>query len=418
MYLTDDEKYILDGKRGEAERMALSILVELGRLHGAQRLIPVSQVHIDATLYMVDAGIEFAEFMAGGNAKTAVPTSLNPSGVDLTHWQAYRVPPDLLEKNRRLERAYMRMGAAPTWTCAPYQQGLVPRFGEHIAWGESNAIAFANSVLGARTNRIADLMDICAAVAGKTPEFGLHLSEHRRARVRIDCRDFSPDMTEDSALYPLLGYTFGKMAGDRVAALTGLPPDVSVDALKSFSAAAASSGAVGLFHLPGITPEARNLEMCFHGKPPEQVFDITADTLRNAAHGLWTLPTDAVDWIVTGCPHYSFAQCRHLARLMSDKKIHSSVVFWVFTSRMVYALLEQNGILAELNRAGIDVFTDGCPLQYPKTRWHFTAAVSDSAKFTHYCRSQTGLPAGLLSIGECVETAVSGRIQRKDRSWR
>ena len=190
MHLTDEEKGILEGKQGEAARIALSALVDLGELYGAEDLIPVSQAHIDATLYMVEAGLEFAEKIAEFGGEVAVPTSLNPSSIDLERWKAYRVPPEILPKHKRLEAAYLKMQATPTWTCAPYQNGIIPRFGEQIAWGESNAIAFANSIIGARTNRYADLMDICAAIIGKVPKFGLHLAENRRASILIRLEDF------------------------------------------------------------------------------------------------------------------------------------------------------------------------------------------------------------------------------------
>ena len=185
MHLTDEEKSILDGKQGGAARIALAVLVDLGELFGAKELMKISQVHIDATLYMVDAGLEFAERIAGLGGEVAVPTSLNPSAIDLLRWKAYRVPAEILTKHKRLEEAYLKMRATPTWTCAPYQNGIIPRFGEQIAWGESNAIAFANSIIGARTNRYADLMDVCTAIIGKVPKFGLHLKENRKAKMLI-----------------------------------------------------------------------------------------------------------------------------------------------------------------------------------------------------------------------------------------
>ena len=180
MRLTDQEQEILKGKHGEAPRIALSVLVDLGEVFGAEEMMRVSQVHIDMTIYMVDAGVEFAEGLADLGGKVAVPTSLNPSAIDLERWKEYRAPAKLLDKSRRLERAYLRMGATPTWTCAPYQQGMIPRFGEQIAWGESNAIAFANSIIGARTNRYGDLMDICAAIIGRVPKFGLDSSQRNQ----------------------------------------------------------------------------------------------------------------------------------------------------------------------------------------------------------------------------------------------
>jgi hypothetical protein len=418
MRLTDEEKRILDGKRGEAARIALAVLVELGELFGAEELMRVSQVHIDATLYMVDAGLEFAEKMADLGGQVAVPTSLNPSSIDLQRWKAYRVPPEVISKHKRMETAYLKMRAIPTWTCAPYQHGIIPRFGEQIAWGESNAIAFANSIIGARTNRYADLMDICAAIIGKVPKFGLHLTENRKAKILFRLKEITTPMFENEAIYPLLGYLFGEMVEDQVAAITGIPQNIKIDSLKGFCAAAASSGAVGLFHMVGITPEAQTLDMCLHGNKPENVCDITPELIKKAEDRLWTLKRDAVDLVVTGCPHYSSSEFIKLAKLTKGKKVHSAAVFWVFTSRSVYAWIKDNGILADLTAAGIMVFTDGCPLQYPKDTWQFNAAMTDSAKFANYCFSQRGLDAAYGSLEDCVETAVQGKICRTKSPWR
>ncbi|MBT8367818.1 MAG: aconitase X catalytic domain-containing protein, partial [Deltaproteobacteria bacterium] len=343
MRLTGEEKSILDGNQGEAARIALSVLVDLGELFGAKKLMKVSQVHIDATLYMVDAGLEFAEKMADLGGVAAVPTSLNPSSIDLQRWKAYRVPPEALSKHKRLEKAYLKMRATPTWTCAPYQHGIIPRFGEQIAWGESNAIAFANSIIGARTNRYADLLDICAAIIGKVPQFGLHLTENRKAKMLIRLEDITSPMFENEAIYPLLGYLFGEIAGDQVAAITGIPQNVEIDSLKGFCAAAASSGAVGLFHMVGITPEAQTLEMCLHGNKPETVYDITPKLIEEAEDRLWALKSDAIDLIVNGCPHCSPSEFIRLVQLIKGKKVHNSVVFWVFTNRSVYAWIKDNG---------------------------------------------------------------------------
>jgi predicted aconitase len=418
MRLTDEEKSILDGNQGGAARIALAVLVDLGELFGAKELMEISQVHIDATLYMVDAGLEFAERIAGLGGEVAVPTSLNPSAIDLLRWKAYRVPAEILTKHKRLEEAYLKMRATPTWTCAPYQNGIIPRFGEQIAWGESNAIAFANSIIGARTNRYADLMDICAAIIGKVPKFGLHLTENRKAKILIRLKDISAQMFENEAIYPLLGYLLGEMAGDQVATITGIPQNVKIDSLKGFCAAAASSGAIGLFHMVGITPEAQTLKMCLHGNKPEKVIDITPNLIKNAEDRLCTAKSDAVDLIVTGCPHYSPAEFNRLVQLIKGKKVHSSVIFWAFTNRSVYAWIKDNGILTDLAGAGVMVFTDGCPLQYPKETWHFSAAMTDSAKFANYCFSQRGLDAAYGSLADCVETAVRGKICRRESLWR
>jgi predicted aconitase len=415
--LSDEEKQILDGRKGEARRLALAVIVELGELFGAEELMAVSQVHIDTTVYMVDSGVEFAEKCAELGGRFSVPTSLNASAIDHFRWKEYRVPPDLLEKCRRLEKAYLTMGASPTWTCAPYQQGMIPRFGQQIAWGESNAIAFANSIIGARTNRYGDLMDICAGIVGRVPRFGLHLTENRKAEVLINLEDFSAQAFEDDSLYPLLGFLLGELAGDRVAALLGIPADVNVDALKGLSAAAASSGAVGLFHVVGVTPEAQNLEMCLQGKKLKEKMVITPKMVQAAEQRLWTAKSEQVDMVTVGCPHFSFEEFIELGRLIAGKRVHGSVAFFAYTSRAVYGWLENCGLLKTLTDAGLLVLTDGCPLQYPKKTWRFSAAFSNSAKFVNYCYSQTGLPVGYGSLADCVESAVSGRICRRKPPW-
>ena len=417
MELAPEEQRILSGLNGEAARIAMAVLADLGRVFGADRLIPVAQVHIDATLYMVDAGVEFAERMAALGGRFCVPTSLNPSAIDLLHPEAMRVPADLLENSRRLERAYLAMGAAPTWTCAPYQQGIVPRFGEQIAWGESNAIVFANSVLGARTNRYADLMDICAAIIGKTPCFGLHLEANRQAQLLIDATGLSPAVLHDPATYPLLGYVVGELAGDRIPAITGIPADVPTDALKAFGAAAASSGAVGLFHMVGVTPEARSLQMCTGGRRLDEVYVLAQKDLATTAARLSSPGLSRPDLVALGCPHYSFTEMATLARLFDGRRVHPDVALWAFTNRAVYGWMQHCGLLRTLTEAGVTVFTDGCPLQYPKASWSFSAALTDSGKFANYCTSQTGLSVAIAGLPDCVAAAVTGRYRPEKRPW-
>jgi hypothetical protein len=234
----------------------------------------------------------------------------------------------------------------------------------------------------------------------------------------IQLKEITAQMFEKEAIYPLIGYLLGEMAGDQVAAITGIPQNIKIDSLKGFCAAAASSGAVGLFHMVGITPEAQTLEMCLHGNTPKNAYDITPELIKKAEDRLWTMNKDAVDLIVTGCPHYSPAEFIKLAQLTAGKKVNSSVVFWAFTNRSVYAWIKDNGILTDLTDAGVMVFTDGCPLQYPKETWQFNGAMTDSAKFANYCFSQSGFEAAYASLEDCVETAVRGKIYRTRSPWR
>jgi predicted aconitase len=366
---------------------------------------------------MVDAQLEFVEYMADLGARVRVPSSLNAASIDLRRWQAMRVSDRLLDRCRRLEKAYLKMGATPTWTCAPYQQGLAPRFGEKIAWGESNAIVFANSVIGARTIRYGDLMDICAAVTGKAPNFGLYLSEHRKPDLLIKLDTRVRNLLKHATAYPILGYVVGELAEDRIVALQGFPKRVPTDCLKAFCAAAASSGAVSLIHIVGHTPEAQTLEMCLQGTKPREVLEIDIKLIRDAAEKLSTAKGDHLDLIAVGCPHFSVAEFYQLARLIKSRKIDDAVAFWVFTSRTVYGWIENNGLIEELARSGVMVFSDGCPLEYPQKSWNFHTAMSNSAKFANYCFPQRGLDVIYGSLEECVESAVNGSVCRKDRIW-
>jgi predicted aconitase len=411
MNLNKIEKRILAGKNGKAGELAMNILRDLGQLYGAERMIPVSQVHIDMTLYMVDAGVEFAERMAERGGKFAVPTQLNPASIDLIHHEKMRVPKELLDNSRRLEDAFLKMGAIPTWTCAPYQQGLIPSFGEQVAWGESNAVAFVNSIIGARTERYADLTDVCAAIVGRVPELGLHIPENRKAEILLVIKDLPRRVFSDSRVYALLGFIFGEIAGDRVAAIDGIPAQADMDNLKSFSAAAASSGAVGLFHVIGVTPEAPDIKTCFQNGVPQKTVEITREMLNSAESRLNQGNCAMPDLITLGCPHYSVKEFKTLEKYLNTRKIKSGIEFWVFTSRKTYDDIKEKNLLAKIERSGVKVFTDGCSLQYPKESWDFTCAMSDSVKYANYCFSQTGLNVLFANTRDCVETAISGKLQ-------
>ena len=413
MHLDSTEKRMLAGKNGKACKLAMNILRELGELFGTERMIAVSQVHIDMTLYMVDAGVEFSEKMAELGGKFAVPTQLNTASIDLLNHEKLRVPEDLLENSRRLERAYLRMGATPTWTCAPYQQGLIPSFGEQIAWGESNAVAFVNSVIGARTERYADLTDVCAAITGRVPKLGLHITENRKAEILLEIKDFPVNVFNDSRIYPLLGFVFGEIAGDRVTAIEGIPEKVSWDNLKSFSAAAASSGAVGLFHIIGVTPEAQDVKTCFQNGKPEQHIVITCEMIDSAESRLNQGNCSMPDLITMGCPHYSVDEFKTLENYFASRRIMSGIEFWIFTSRYTYERIRKMGLLKTIEHSGAKIFTDGCSLQYPKKSWDFTCAMSDSVKYANYCFSQTGLNVIFAGTRDCVETAVTGELKRE-----
>ena len=268
--LTPADRAMLDGERGPAARLAMSILVRMAEVYGASELMDISQAHIDSTIYLGDATLEFAERLASLGAKVAVPSSLNVSGVDECGWKNWAVPAEWAAKAARQMLAYEQMGTVPTWTCAPYQTKMRPVFGQQIAWGESNAISFANSVIGARTERYPDLLDICCAITGRVPAVGLHLTENRAGQLLMRLAGVPAAVQHDDQFFAVLGQLVGALAGDRIPVVDGIVARPSEDHLKAFAAAAASSGRVALFHLVGITPEAPTLDRAFQGRAPER----------------------------------------------------------------------------------------------------------------------------------------------------
>ncbi|NPV70385.1 MAG: DUF521 domain-containing protein [Firmicutes bacterium] len=317
MNLNRLEQDMLEGKRGEAVRLAMSIITTMGELYGATRMIPVTQAHIDGCSYAAvwDAGLEFAEKLAALGARVAVPTTLNITARDIEDWRQFRIPEDHALACERMEAAYHAMGCIPTWTCAPYQYALAPGFGQQIAWAESNAINFANSVLGARTHRYGDLVDICCAIAGRVPEFGLHLKENRAGQVLIRFEGIEASVWNDNSIYAAAGYLAGEIAGERVPVLDGLPASTTHENLKALSAASASSGAVGLFHVVGVTPEAPSLDEAFQGRRPAETVVVDGASLRSATRSLTSIREggsrtagEAVDLVIVGCPHSSYME--------------------------------------------------------------------------------------------------------------
>jgi len=312
--LSRSDDALLTGKHGPAAQRAMSIVTRMAEVHGASDLMDITGAHIDSTIYIGEAGLEFAERLASLGAQVAVPTTLNVSGLDEHHWQEWAVPADWAHKAHRQMIAYQSMGCLPTWTCAPYQTEMRPSFGQQIAWCESNAIVFANSVLGARTERYPDLLDICCAITGRVPAVGLHLTENRAGEILMRLVDVPPALQKDDSFYPVLGHLVGKIAQDRIPVIDGLAAQPSEDQLKALGAAASSSGAVALFHLVGVTPEAPTLEAAFQHRAPKREIDVTLDDLRQARRELTTAGGEQLHMVVLGSPHFSLAAADREAR--------------------------------------------------------------------------------------------------------
>lgn len=413
--LTPDERALLDGETSTATAMAMRVVVAAAELLGAARLIEVSSAHIDGCLHHGDGGVEFAEALLNGGARMTVPTTLNVGALDLLHPGRVRADAHKAEMARRQMEAYVAMGAEPTFTCAPYQVGHEPALGEQVAWGESNAIAFVNSVLGARTERYGDFLDACCAVTGRAPLHGLHLDENRLATVVVDAGRVPGALLDRDVFYPVLGSWLGRAVGREVAAIVGLPADTSRDRLKALGAAAASTGAVGLFHVVGVTPEAPTLEAATGGATVP-VVALEATELRAAFDRLSTAATaDAVDAVALGSPHFSVSEFDALVRALGRRRV--GVPFYVCTARETFTEISGRGWDTVLSEAGVDVVVDTCVVVTPILPAAGGVLMTNSGKFAHYGPSNTGYEVVYASLEECVESAISGSIVRDEALW-
>ena len=416
--LTAEERAIRDGRDGRSAALAIRVVAETARMLGAERLVPVVSAHIDGCLYHGDAGTLFAEHLIAGEGKVKIPTTLNVGALDLLHPDRTRLAPHQAAMARRMMDAYLELGCQPTWTCAPYQAGHRPALGEHVAWGESNAVAFCNSVLGARSERYGDYLDICAALSARAPDTGLHRDENRRATLLVDCRELDPRLTAEDAFYPVLGAWLGSIAGTRIAALDGLPPELSDDRLKALGAAAASTGAVGLFHIIGVTPEAPDIARAFGGMPPGEIVRLTGAMLRAARDGLSSTtaaPGARVDAIAIGSPHLSADEFWRLLRLLRGRR--SRLPFYACTGRHTINRLEEFGLLDEVRAANVTVVADTCVVVTPILPAGGGVLLTNSGKFAHYAPPNTGYDVIYGSLSDVVETAAAGRLVRDEALW-
>jgi hypothetical protein len=421
MQLSERDEQMLAGDRGPAAKLAMSILVRMADVYGADSLMDVSQAHIDSTIYLGDATLEFAERLVSLGARVAVPTSLNVSGVDQCGWTKWAVPAEWAAKAARQMLAYEKMGAVPTWTCAPYQTAMRPSFGQQIAWGESNAIAFANSVIGARTERYPDLLDICCAITGRVPAIGLHLTGNRAGEYLIRLSGVSEALERDDQFFAVLGHLVGKLAEDRIPVVEGVTARPHEDHLKAFAAAAASSGRVALFHIVGITPEAPTRDAAFQSRAPVRIMDVTPGDLRAARAELTTADGRDLDMVILGSPHFSLDEFRRLAPLVEGRRAHRRVRFLITSSRLMKEQADAAGALAPVFAFGAEVTLDTCILASPMLPPEIRTLMTNSAKYAYYAPSLLNTRVTFGSLADCVASAVEGRVTRDEASealWR
>ena len=407
MHLNKQENEMLDGKYGYPVQKAMEILVGLGECYDAERMLPIKSVHlaVNSAFGASDEGMAFVEDLASKGGKFVTFADTNPVTTPYFLWKEIGISEEWARKQEALTNNYAKMGAFLGNTCTPYIIGHVPRMGEHIAWSETSATIFANSVIGARTNREGGPSSLASALTGRTPECGFHLDQNRYGDLEIRV---TTELTEVHD-YGTLGYFAGKLAQDRVPGFTGISPVISWDELKMLCATCATSGSVSMFHAVGITPEAPTREAAFGPKKPKDIVEFGEKELKETEEMITTATSREIGLTILGCPHYTISEIEHVARLVSGKKLQSEI--WILTSQIVKSYADKMGYLQIIEAAGGRILGDGCqnlmPPEFFNKRGYYTVA-SNSAKLAFYLKGLQNVLTNYGTTERCIEAAISG----------
>jgi predicted aconitase/predicted aconitase with swiveling domain len=419
------DRAFVDGSYGEAASAAMRIIQRMADIMGARELMSVSQVHVDGCIYTGPGSLAFALKLRDWGGRVVVPTSLNSISIDMKRWRAQGIDSTFGENAAKLASVYTDMGARPTFTCAPYQLESAPKFGDQVAWAESNAVVYANSVLGARTMKYPDFLDIAIALTGRAPKGGPHIEVNRRASLIVRISQFQQIKDIDDSFYPLLGYHTGTLDPTRIPVVLGIKAlNPSKDDLKAFGAAFATVSSAPMFHIVGITPEAVTLDAVIGNGPDVRSVDVNIKDLAwcwdklNSARN-----SEPVDLVSLGNPHFSFKEIEKLAKLCRGRFKKDNVTIVVTCGRSSYGLACQAGVVEELERFGVSFLTDTCwcMITEPTIPRSENAIITNSGKYAHYGPGLTGRRFYFGSLARCVEAAcqdgwVQGRPQWLVRS--
>ncbi|KAJ5272959.1 Aconitase/3-isopropylmalate dehydratase large subunit alpha/beta/alpha subdomain 1/3 [Penicillium angulare] len=420
-HLTPFDHELLSGSHGKAAKIAMRVILQTAQIQGVTELIDVKQAHIDCCIYTGPATLKFAQQLCSWGAKLRIPTSLNSISVDRRLWRSQGVDKDLGEPSEALAQAYLDMGAQPTFTCAPYLLETAPQPGEHITWAESNAVVFANSILGARTIKCPDFLDVCVALTGRALNTGCHLTEYRKASVQIHVEDMDD---ADDSLFPIVGYIAGDIAADRIPIITGLEKkQASTEDLKAFGAAFATTSSAPMFHIAGITLEASSAEeIKMQTKDTAQASIKRSDLAKQ-----WLQfnkyenhePHTNIDLVSLGNPHFSYIEIKKLVSLCSGRQKNDTVTFVITCNRDTYSKASREGYISALEGFGAQILTDTCwcMIQEPIVPFHSKVIMTNSAKYAHYGKGLTGRKMRFGGLRQCVDAACVGQVMNSVPGW-
>jgi predicted aconitase len=395
MYLSREEEKILQGELGEAKRLAMKILCALGDFFHAEELIKIESAHVSGVSYKTggDALIEVLENFVENKSKTAIMTSLNPSGMDRLNWKEMGIKNDFAVKQNKIIKMYQSMGILDVCSCIPYELGNVARVGDHISFSESSAVAFMNSFFGAHTNRESGLSALASAILGKTPEYGLHLPENRVPEVAVEIEAKLTNPTD----YGLMGYSIGKNFGSKIPILQKVS-SMDVQQTKQTSAAVAASGSIPLFYTNGRAGEQ------FEGKDLEKLI-IDQKHLEGLKEDF--APTSQPDIVMMGCPHASISTLKKISELLVSS-ISDRTKLWIFTSRPIRLIAESMGYVQKIERMGAKIFCDTCPVVCPMPQ--FDLALTNSIKAVHYLPTMSKIESAAGSLEDCMKIVMGGKV--------
>lgn len=412
MKLTADQQAMLHGERGTGARKAMEILVAYGNVYATKRMIPVTSVHMAGNFpVMMDEGIEWLEDLVRDGTRVQTYTTKNPEMFDFEQVDELQIPMIFQLRQKRIHEALKSLGVTLTYSCHHYLVGNVPRFGEHIAWASSGSQVYANSVIGARSNRDGDHAALAAAIVGAIPEWGLHLKENRKGEFvidlsRLDLARYGP------ADYKALGWSIGKNMGTRIPVFVNLPRNMQIEDIKGLLYTLTVTGGTGLVHLVGITPEAESLEAAFQGEavPSVEMTPLQEDVDRSYLD-ISSSTEQKVDMVIFGCPQCSIQEIQEITDLLGERKVHADTRLWICTSAWVKTLCQRMGLLNRLHAAGARVVADigaaDGPHLYLKEQGVRVIAMN-SARGSYYAHNIFGMDTWFGSTQECVDSAVSG----------
>ena len=415
MELTKTEQEMLSGKQGRGTQKCMQLIAAMGEVSGAKKTVPIVSGHIAGNYsVMGDEGIEWLEDLVKDGAKIKVYTTKNPEMFDFENADELAVPQKVRDIQYRMNQALKDLGVVLTYTCHHYLVGNVPKFGDHITWASSGSLVYANSILGARSNRDACHVVIAAGVTGAIPEWGLHLNENRKGQVIVNTKNLNLAQY-NLADYQALGWKVGKTVRDKIPVFVDLPPDLSIQAIKAILYSVTVPGAMPMVHMVGITPEAPTLEAACGGSSASlPVLTVTEDEVKQSFREIYSGKNEKVDLVIFGCPQCAIQEITEIVEILDGKKVKPGTELWICTSNWVKNLAKRMGYDDKIKAAGgkivADVGAGDGPYIYLKERGIKTLAIN-SARGSYYSRGIFGMDTWFGTTKECIDTAIAGTWQ-------